>query len=103
MSNSENAEQIRRISEMEARLDRAGTALRETTAALDSLRVIREDVQLLSEYYASPLWREDFEADEAGLLPKDLKRGVLSEDAVYDLLSDYDALEKQLLELSQID
>ena len=46
---------------------------------------------------------EDFEADEAGLLPKDLKRGVLSEDAVYGLLSDYDALEKQLLELSQID
>ena len=103
MSNSENAEQIRRIFEMEARLDRAGTALRETTAALDGLRVIREDVRLLSAYYESPLWREDFEADEAGLLPKDLKRGVLSEDAVYGLLSDYDALEKQLLELSQID
>ena len=45
----------------------------------------------------------DYEADEAGKLPADLKRGVLSEDAVYDLLSDYDALEKQLLELSQID
>ena len=103
MSNSENAEQVRRISEMEARLDRAGIALGEITAALDGLRVIREDVRLLSAYYESPLWREDFEADEAGLLPKDLKRGVLSEDAVYDLLSDYDALEKQLLELSQID
>ena len=103
MSNSENAEQVRRISEMEARLDRADIALGEISSALDSLRIIREDVRLLSEYYASPLWREDFEADEAGLLPKDLKRGVLSEDAVYDLLSDYDALEKQLLELSQID
>lgn len=103
MSNSKNAEQVRRISEMEARLDRAGIALGEITAALDGLRVIREDVRLLSAYYESPLWREDFEADEAGLLPKDLKRGVLSEDAVYGLLSDYDALEKQLLELSQID
>ena len=103
MRNSENAEQVRRISEMEARLDRAGIALGEITAALDGLRVIREDVRLLSAYYESPLWREDFEADEAGLLPKDLKRGVLSEDAVYGLLSDYDALEKQLLELSQID
>ena len=103
MSNSENAEQVRRISEMEARLDRAGIALGEITAALDGLRVIREDVRLLSAYYESPLWREDFEADEAGLLPNDLKRGVLSEDAVYGLLSDYDALEKQLLELSQID
>lgn len=29
---------------------------------------------------------DDFEADEAGLLPADLKRGVLSEDAVYDLI-----------------
>ena len=30
--------------------------------------------------------------DEAGLLPKDLKRGVLSEDGVYHLLAD---LEKE--------
>ena len=33
--------------------------------------------------------------DEAGLLPPDLKRGVLSEDGVYDLLSEYDTLKKQ--------
>ncbi len=31
---------------------------------------------------------KDFEADEAGKLPSDLKRGVLSEDAVYDLIID---------------
>jgi len=40
----------------------------------------------LSAYYTSDDWKRDFAADEAGLLPKDLKRGVLSEDGIYDLL-----------------
>lgn len=46
---------------------------------------------ILDEYYTSGEWREDYEADEAGLLPKDMKRGVLSQDGVYDLLSRWDA------------
>ena len=45
-------------------------------------------VRLLDEYYTSGEWREDYEADEAGLLPADLKRGVLSQDGVYDLLTE---------------
>ncbi|MBP3747571.1 MAG: DUF4298 domain-containing protein [Ruminococcus sp.] len=40
----------------------------------------------LSDYYGSAAWKRDFAADEAGLLPQDLKRGVLSEDGVYDLI-----------------
>lgn len=40
----------------------------------------------MSDYYGSKQWREDFEADEQGLYPEDLKRGVLSEDGVYNLL-----------------
>ncbi|MBO7631719.1 MAG: DUF4298 domain-containing protein, partial [Lachnospiraceae bacterium] len=42
----------------------------------------------LREYYESPDWRADFEADEAGKFPKDLKRGVLSEDGIYNLLDE---------------
>jgi len=45
----------------------------------------------LTAYYEGPLWRKDYEADEAGLLPKNMKRGVLSQDGVYDLLSLWDA------------
>ena len=45
-----------------------------------------ELLKVLSEYYTSPAWKRDFAADEAGLLPKDLKRGVLSEDGIYNLL-----------------
>ena len=45
-----------------------------------------EKLRLLEGYYTSGQWREDYEADERGELPPGLKRGVLSQDALYDLL-----------------
>lgn len=48
-----------------------------------------EKLALLDDYYTSGLWREDYEADERGELPPDLKRGVLSQDALYDLLAGF--------------
>ena len=45
-----------------------------------------EKLRLLEAYYTSGEWLEDYTADEAGELPPDLKRGVLSQDALYDLL-----------------
>ena len=92
---TEMAERIRRITEMESRYDRVRHVLRASGACPDRLDSVRGDIQALSAYYEGSLWREDFEADEAGLLPQDLKRGVLSEDGVYDLLSEYDTLKKQ--------
>lgn len=47
---------------------------------------LREMLQSLQHYYESGQWLQDYEQDEKGLLPKDLKRGVLSQDAVYDFL-----------------
>ena len=38
--------------------------------------------------YSSDAWKRDFAADEAGLLPKNLKRGVLFEDGINDLLDE---------------
>ena len=46
-------------------------------------------LRLLEEYYTSGQWREDYEADENGRLPPDLKRGVLSQDGLYDLLEEH--------------
>ena len=40
----------------------------------------------LVQYYESGQWLRDYELDEQGLLPPDLKRGVLSQDGVYNLL-----------------
>ena len=42
---------------------------------------------------------QDYEDDEAGKLPKDLKRGVLSEDAVYDLITENRELLVRMLRL----
>ncbi|MBR3538822.1 MAG: DUF1653 domain-containing protein [Eubacterium sp.] len=45
-----------------------------------------EKLRLLEAYYTTGQWREDYEADERGELPPDLKRGVLSQDGLYNLL-----------------
>ena len=47
-----------------------------------------ETLRLLEDYYTSGQWREDYEADENGELPPDLKRGVLFQDALYDPLEE---------------
>ncbi len=88
-------ERADRIREMEQCLDKASQAVTKLAWALEEYLEVREDLATLTAYYDSPLWREVLEADEAGALPKDLKRGVLSEDAVYDLLTDH----KELLDL----
>lgn len=40
----------------------------------------------LDRYCESGQWLADYQLDEAGLLPPELKRGVLSQDGLYDLL-----------------
>ena len=47
-----------------------------------------EDLRILSDYMDSGAWLRDYEADEAGLLPPGFRRGVLSEDGLYNLLTD---------------
>ena len=47
-----------------------------------------EDKAKLEAYYTSGDWKFDFGLDESGLLPAGLKRGVLSEDGIYNLLEE---------------
>ena len=79
--------QLERIKRMEQRFNNALAAVKDGSAV--SLKTVKEDVAELSKYYGSELWKLDFAADEAGNLPPDLKRGVLSEDGIWNLLSDY--------------
>lgn len=91
-------EQIERIRHFEELLDRVAPVLANLDEALDAFDSIQTDVQELAAYYEGESWREDFEADEAGKLPAGLKRGVLSEDGIYDVLSDHYALTVRLLD-----
>ena len=43
----------------------------------------------LSCYYQSKQWIKDYDNYELGLFPKELKCGVLSQDAIYNLLDEF--------------
>ena len=94
----DNKEQIARIQQMEQHLDQASTAIKQFSAALEKYMSVQKAIVALKEYYGSDEWKQDFADDEAGLLPTELKRGVLSEDGIWNLLSDYDELNNELQE-----
>jgi hypothetical protein len=89
-------EQLKRIRQMELRLERTAAAVMELSAALDRYEAVQEDIKALDKYYASEEWKQDFTDDEAGRLPADLKRGVLSEDGIWNLLSDISDLNSRM-------
>lgn len=88
--------QVERIKEMEGRLERAAAAVMDLSAALDKYETVQEDIKALSKYYASKQWKQDYADDEAGRLPVGLKRGVLSEDGIWNLLSDVKELNSRM-------
>ena len=69
-----DAVRLNRIAAMEAAFDRRAP----------------QDMQTLAAYLDGE-WRADYEADEQGCIPKDLKRGVLSQDGLYNLITDWEA------------
>ncbi len=73
--------------QMERLFDLVTTTLRSKPDELQAPSILAS-VQALSDYYASGDWLNDYELDEQRLLPPDLKRGVLSQDGLYNLLSE---------------
>ena len=88
--------QIDRIKRMEGILDNSKEALKNLTEAIDNYVRLQSDIKELQYYYENGGWMKDYKDDEAGLLPKDLKRGVLSEDELYDFLEENDAIKKRI-------
>ena len=76
-------ESIKRIEHMESCFDEL------LTAAENGMDKERFNALLseLVEYYEGGQWLHDYSFDEMGLLPADLKRGVLSQDGIYNFLS----------------
>ena len=79
---------VDRIRRMESYLDEAKQAMEDLNRAVAGYAAVQKKIGKLKEYYTGGLWFKDFEADEAGKLPAGLKRGVLSEDAINDLLDE---------------
>ena len=81
--------QIERIGRMEQNLERVIHAAKGANDGLDENEAVQEALRELEAYYGSDTWKQDFEDDEQGKLPKNLKRGVLSEDAIWNVLEDH--------------
>ena len=96
---SDSKQQISRIRQMERRLNRALAAVKQLSTALDKWQEVEADIAALNEYYGSDVWKQDLADDEAGRLPADLKRGVLSEDGIWNLLTDCKEVNERMREL----
>ena len=94
--------QLERIQYMEDVLNEAKEVLCDLSEALERYDQIKDRIKELEAYYESDLWKKDYIDDEEGRIPKSIKRGVLSEDAVYDLLSEYSVLQKKLETMHEI-
>ena len=79
-------EAVRRVSYMERLLDEVLAAQKDEGRTWPWYRM--RQLRILEDYYENGLWRLDYETDEKGLLPRGLKRGVLSEDGLYNVLVD---------------
>ena len=79
-------EAVRRVSYMERLMDEVLSAQKDTNRTWPWYRM--RQLRILEDYYENGLWRMDYETDEKGLLPRGLKRGVLSQDGLYDLLGE---------------
>lgn len=55
----------------------------------------KDKIKQLKEYYATS-WLKDYEKEEQHYFPKDLKRGILSQDYLYDLFASLDVFEKEI-------
>ena len=93
--------QVARICRMEEILDNGSKALQDLQQALNHYASVEKDICELEQYYTGGQWQKDYADDEAGKLPGDLKRGVLSEDTVYDFLALRDEVLAEIRELNK--
>jgi len=92
-------ETVERVKKMESKLDEVTPKIRAFEESLNNMKQVFEDMKILSDYYSND-WKKDFEADEEGKIPKDVKRGVLGQDTLYDLFERYYDIGRDMKELS---
>ena len=87
---------IDRVTVMENYMNSVQETFLRLSAALSSFRTVQDTVRYLGQYYESKDWKEDFEADEAGLFPADRSRRVPSEEGIYNLLEQNEEIWERL-------
>lgn len=91
-------EQVARIQKMEQLLNESTGIIQEFSAVFERFLQCQEGIEQLKQYYGSEEWYQDLEAYDNRQLPEGLKCGVLSEDLIYNMLTDYHKLAIWMLE-----
>lgn len=91
---------IERITKMELILDQMLLIVEKSDNVLIELSVSVGNLNELKKYYKAQ-YMKDVMADKRLEIPQDLKRGVLSEDAVHMLLNDLVELSHKMAKLSK--
>lgn len=74
------------IIDMEKVFDEILEAQDSLEKAAENYKSLQVKVKKLERYYSGKQWKEDYSMDERGEIPADVKRGVLSEDGIYNML-----------------
>ncbi len=93
-------EMIERIKNMENIMDKSNKILTEMKEILKELEKNEVEFQTLKDYYYSEKWFEDENYTKENENTDNLKCGVLSQDSVYHLLSDYYETTIKMLEMA---
>ena len=94
MTNEEIEYAIERIEHLERIFDEVQNSFKNDPNFLENKKM-EVKVSLLTQYLESGQWLRDFELDEKGKLPSGLKRGILSEDGLYNLIADIEKKKKK--------
>lgn len=92
--------QIERINKYEYILNNSNQIIKNLEKTINDLNNIQSDIKSLNDYYGSNEWYKDIDDDKLGLLPKDINKGILSEDAIYNLLMNNKEIAIDMLEVA---
>ena len=77
---------ISRISKMENFFDDLRFSFEKSKEEFYKNSKLNKKFKILTTYYESGKWLKDYQLDEQNKLPKNLKRGILSQDGIYNFL-----------------
>lgn len=85
-------ERLENIHQMEEIANQTEAFISEAELLLEKWSALLPKIQKMEDYYASRLWREDYEASNSGQIPENMPHGVLSQDWLYNLLGEHTQL-----------
>ena len=84
---------ISRITKMEKLFDDLKFSFEKSKEEFYKNKNLQKKLKSLTNYYENGKWLKDYQLDEENLLPKNLKRGILSQDGIYNFLSEVESRE----------